>query len=350
MFLQIDDKMLTWHILHQQRPIIFWCLSILFLCSILQQNFVATYNTQQHFSNSYQHLPQEPYQIQQPQYQEESLKRHTLYSNNNKEQQTNERLRMPSRSLKQSNDQSTTNYKKRPAVMVNNITESSQHKQRIWVPPDVIEKYPFAFTLQLDKKQNYAQIEICATDYRPIRWYGKVVCRPVCNNCRNGFCVAPGDCKCFENYVKSDNDDCVFTCPLGCLNGQCYLDGRCVCNPGYTLDETRKFCRPICSGDCGQNPKHNCTEPEVCSCRNDFQLTSNGCKPICDPDCGVGGYCVEHENENACKCEPGYRIKDKTCQSDCYQKCDNGICFSPNRCICKPGFSFHERSTICVPN
>ncbi|KAH8400636.1 hypothetical protein KR222_009187 [Zaprionus bogoriensis] len=224
------------------------------------------------------------------------------------------------------------------------IANREQHKCRIWVPPEVVDKYPDRNFIQTDVANKLSSIEICCTGYRTLRLKGVTLCLPICG-CANGGCRVPGECDCYEGFVKSDNGDCVFACPLGCLNGRCFLDGSCQCDPGYTLDETRRFCRPICSGGCGSNPRHNCSEPEVCSCAKGYQLTDNGCQPSCDPDCGVGGICQEN---NECNCGPGYTLKDGVCQADCYQKCDNGICVSRNRCICDPGYTYHEQSTMCV--
>ncbi|XP_034099047.2 epidermal growth factor-like protein [Drosophila albomicans] len=226
------------------------------------------------------------------------------------------------------------------------ITDREHHKCRIWVPVDMVYKYPLANIISSDTANKLANIEVCCTGTIAIRHLGVTVCRPICG-CLNGVCRMPGECDCFEGFVKNDNGDCVFACPLGCQNGRCFLDGSCQCDPGYTLDETRRFCRPICSSGCSNNGRHNCTEPETCSCAKGYQLTdNNGCQPVCDPDCGIGGLCRDN---NICDCGAGYTLKDGVCQTDCYQKCNNGICVSRNRCICDPGFTYHEQSTICVP-
>ncbi|EDW11894.1 tenascin [Drosophila mojavensis] len=225
------------------------------------------------------------------------------------------------------------------------VSSRDQHKCRIWVPSEAVSKYPLASLIQTDVANKLTSIEVCCTGYTPTRLMGVTVCRPICS-CQNGGCRVPGECDCYEGFVRNDNGDCVFACPIGCQNGRCYLDGSCQCDMGYMLDETRRFCRPICSTGCGNNPRHNCTEPEVCSCAKGYQLTNEGCQPVCDPDCGIGGICRDN---NECDCGPGYTLKDGVCQSDCYQKCYNGVCVSRNRCICDPGFTYHEQSTMCVP-
>ncbi|EDW27372.1 GL21253 [Drosophila persimilis] len=225
------------------------------------------------------------------------------------------------------------------------LFDREQHKCRIWVPPETAPKYPHANTIQSDLANKLSLIEVCCTGYSASRLLGVTQCRPLCG-CQNGSCRAPGECDCYEGFVKNDNGDCVFACPLGCQNGRCFLDGSCLCDPGYKLDETRRFCRPICSSGCGNSQRHNCTEPEVCGCSKGYQLTDDGCQPVCEPDCGIGGLCRDN---NECECGPGYMLKDGVCQTDCYQKCSNGVCVSRNRCICDPGFSYHEPSTMCIP-
>lgn len=180
---------------------------------------------------------------------------------------------------------------------------------------EVLDKYLYANLIQTDVANKLSSIEVCCTGYSATRLKGVTVCRPICS-CVNGSCRVPGECDCYEGFVKNDNGDCVFACPLGCQNGRCFLDGSCQCDVGYTLDETRRFCRPICSSNCDGNPRHNCTEPEICSCRKGYQLTNDGCQPVCDPDCGIGGICREN---NECDCGPGYSLRDYICQTDCYQ-------------------------------
>lgn len=181
---------------------------------------------------------------------------------------------------------------------------------------DALDKYPDAEKKQVNKITGSVYIEICCKGYAAMRWRGKTLCRPVCDNCQNGRCIAPDVCECYDEYVANDNGDCVFTCPLGCLNGRCYLDGSCECDPGYKLDASHKFCRPICSKGCGSNILHNCTEPEVCGCVKGYILTDNDCQPVCQYDCGSGGICRQPDT---CECNPGFDLKDGVCQADCYQ-------------------------------
>lgn len=174
----------------------------------------------------------------------------------------------------------------------------------------------YAIIKILDKKPRQTIITVCCPGYELERNWKGDVCSPVCENCRNGLCVGPDQCECYDGFVSNDNGDCVFSCPLGCLNGRCFLDGTCKCDPGFKLDESRKFCRPICSKGCGTNQLLNCTAPEVCGCINGYILTDGGCKAVCSPECGPGGECNSY---GRCKCNPGYTLKDGVCHAICYQ-------------------------------
>ncbi|XP_073823611.1 uncharacterized protein [Musca autumnalis] len=236
-----------------------------------------------------------------------------------------------------------------PPVAKEECGTHGDHMQLIYVPTEAVDKYSWVIKMTDDKSQRVTPIKVCCPGYGLLRWRGERRCIPVCDKCRNGQCVAPNVCECYDEYVRNDSGDCVFICPMGCLNGRCYLDGSCECDPGYKLDETRLYCRPICSKGCGTDPLHNCTAPEVCGCIEGFTLTDGGCKPVCDPECGPGGECQAFGVTRMCVCNPGYRLQDGVCQSDCYQSCANGICYNRNRCICKPGFVYHERTKNCIP-
>lgn len=173
----------------------------------------------------------------------------------------------------------------------------------------------------------YVKIEYCCDGYVPYKAEQSVdfVCLPKCDNCNNGFCKEPGVCVCYDGFVKNDDDECVFTCPISCLNGQCYLDGTCRCDRGFKLSENRDFCRPICTEDCGS---FNCTAPEICSCHKGYTLTKNGCSAVCNPKCENGGECIrnpkcergeECNSPNVCSCRGPYELKNSVCQAKCYQ-------------------------------
>lgn len=100
-----------------------------------------------------------------------------------------------------------------------------------------------------------------------------------------------------------------FNIHLECENGECSGD-RCVCNKGFRLDQTGKFCMPICHPPCGTG---NCTAPNVCACSRGYDLTSDG---ACTPKCTNG--------------------------------CEFGECIAPEKCSCPEGFILNSNS-ICSP-
>ncbi|XP_023300706.2 uncharacterized protein LOC111682938 [Lucilia cuprina] len=159
--------------------------------------------------------------------------------------------------------------------------ERKLHKCYKWVNSKELKQYEWPAIIQTIESKDLYHIEICCPDFGPIRYMGNTLCRPFCSNCRNGDCIAPDKCRCFDGFVLTDNEECVFTCPISCLNGRCnLLLNTCLCNNGFKLDETKQFCRPICHSGCDANPLHNCTAPEVCGCVRGYSLTDNGCQPI----------------------------------------------------------------------
>ncbi|XP_075150449.1 uncharacterized protein LOC142224551 [Haematobia irritans] len=173
--------------------------------------------------------------------------------------------------------QSIRNTKHRDITAV----ERKLHKCYKWVRSNDVKRYEMPTVMQRNEEEDAALIEICCPHYAPINLMGNTLCRPYCQSCSNGKCVAPDVCECHDGFVQNDGKQCVFTCPISCLNGRCnLLTGACLCNPGYTLDETGKYCRPVCRAGCGHNPLHNCTAPDVCGCISGFSLTDNDCQPI----------------------------------------------------------------------
>ncbi|XP_034099045.2 epidermal growth factor-like protein [Drosophila albomicans] len=196
----------------------------------------------------------------------------------------------------------------------------------------------------------YHRIEVCCDGYRPDPYSEH--CVPDCghsspDNCRNGFCRAPGYCECFAEFVRNDQGACIHTCPIACQHGRCYLNGTCVCKPGYVLDaETRLFCRPECPTACGTHEE--CVAPGQCDCLTGYRRTAQlGCQPICAPDCGYGK-CVA---PNQCECFPGFikRPQRNVCEAECYINCENGFCESRYKCHCREGYRYDVNTTSCLP-
>jgi len=143
----------------------------------------------------------------------------------------------------------------------------------------------------------------------PNAWMGGLCDIPVCNNCVNGNCVAPGHCKCLPGWKGTDCDECVPLAGCSPLGGSCVdpnnsthvVPNGCLCKSGY-------------SG-------HLCDEP------------------LCNPTCVAGqGECVfgipSNQTLPICRCVLGWKGND--C-SECitYTGCPStGNCTSPWQCTC----------------
>merc|ERR1712002_366740 len=143
-------------------------------------------------------------------------------------------------------------------------------------------------------------------------WSGGLCDIPVCENCVNGKCVAPGVCKCHPGWTGPDCDQCV---PLaGCnvpVGGNCvdsqdnHIPNSCICNEDYT--------------------GHLCNEP------------------LCDPACIEGhGQCVfsvDNTTAPICKCNVGWE-GDDCGNCSVYPGCpitsSQGGCNLPYECNCTP--------------
>ena len=59
-------------------------------------------------------------------------------------------------------------------------------------------------------------------------------CLPHCENCDNGECEAPGECRCYDGFVKIEGT-CVHACQSGCgIHGECVEERKtCECDYGW---------------------------------------------------------------------------------------------------------------------
>jgi len=166
-------------------------------------------------------------------------------------------------------------------------------------------------------------------------------CDPICTKeCVNGVCFAPNECVCLPGHVRYLDGSCVLTCPNGCQNGRCN-GNKCECRPGYTLDQTKRFCTPTCNPPCG---KGVCTEANVCVCDPGYEHNGQGrCVAKCSHGCEFGD-CVAPE---VCSCRPGYHLIGFKCTPSCPRGCVNGECVGPNQCGCTRGFTLDASGTKC---
>lgn len=169
-------------------------------------------------------------------------------------------------------------------------------------------------------------------------------CQPVCENCTNGQCVAPNECKCNEGYAKLSDGSCQPSCSNCTSGGICVAPGECRCLPGYKMSDSK--CIPHCFGHC---PDHKCIKPGVCECGENF-FWSNFVEE-CVPKC-VSMRCKPNERcmgtTGTCDCTLGYKRNTTTSECDpiCDNGCVNGYCSAPNICSCNENFT-HLNATHC---
>lgn len=114
----------------------------------------------------------------------------------------------------------------------------------------------------MQTRPSHTTLELCCIGYTRDR---SNLCVPSCEGgCENGNCVAPNQCVCQQNFIEVDGN-CIPTCPRACFNGAC-RGSSCICNYGHELDESGRYCKPICLEGCG--PGGLCSAPGVCSCKN----------------------------------------------------------------------------------
>ncbi|XP_026746462.1 platelet endothelial aggregation receptor 1-like [Trichoplusia ni] len=160
---------------------------------------------------------------------------------------------------------------------------------------------------------------------------------PKCSSCRNGQCVGPENCQCFEGYNMT-NEGCSPICSEPCTHGYCSAPNNCSCDPGY--QKTTEGCKPVCSSPCMNG---YCSAPNNCSCNPGYHKTKEGCKPVCSSAC-LNGYC---SSPNNCSCNKGYRKVGDVCRPVCSAACLNGYCSSPDSCTCNEGY--HKEGDVCKP-
>jgi len=147
----------------------------------------------------------------------------------------------------------------------------------------------------------------------PTKWSGGLCNTPICNNCVNGVCIAPGLCKCNPGW---SGQNCTACLPLqGCNE----IGGGCV------------------------DPTTNIQVPNSCICKSDY--TGPLCnRPKCNPPCVVGqGTCIfafANNTNPICRCNLGW--ESASCHRcipypTCPKNATSGGCTRPFECNCDPG-------------
>ncbi|CAH0605448.1 unnamed protein product [Chrysodeixis includens] len=155
---------------------------------------------------------------------------------------------------------------------------------------------------------------------------------PTCGSCKNGQCVGPEICQCFEGFKKT-SEGCEPICSKPCIHGFCSAPNNCSCDPGY--QKTKDVCQPVCSSPCTNG---YCSAPNTCTCNPGYHKTKDGCKPVCSPAC-LNGYCASPNN---CSCNNGYQKEGVDCKPVCSRNCTNGYCTAPDYCTCEDGYKTNQ--------
>ncbi|XP_073821260.1 uncharacterized protein [Musca autumnalis] len=145
---------------------------------------------------------------------------------------------------------------------------------------------------------------------------------------------------CHDGFVLVDGE-CIPNCE-NCENGECLAPDECKCNDGYM--ETTKGCQPICD-ECINAV---CIKPGICECKEGFVSTPNGCVPSPCQGC-ENGICLK---TGECQCSMGYRWsnRDHKCKAKCKHRCRNGYCSAPNQCSCYEGYQkLPNKDYVCIP-
>lgn len=195
-------------------------------------------------------------------------------------------------------------------------------------------------------------------------WTGQYCEQANCNNCTNGNCIGPNQCKCRRGWTGSKCDQCEIY--PGCKNGYCRGPHECICKEGWggllcNLD--LNYCTNnygICKngGTCINTGLGSFT----CQCPVGYagqhcEIEVDSCDSL---PCKNGATCKSHAPLNyTCECPIGF--KGPHCdQID--SACSNNPCLNDGKCLdgpsgylcmCKHGYSGAKceiRQKNCTPN
>ncbi|XP_038107568.1 fibrillin-1 isoform X1 [Culex quinquefasciatus] len=100
----------------------------------------------------------------------------------------------------------------------------------------------------------------------------KLACEPICEHvCKNGFCSAPGECRCNAGYEHFEGYGCKPICEQDCENGFCGAPDKCECSHGYKREDSR------CVPNCGEDGCANgiCVAPDTCECFTGYKQSED---------------------------------------------------------------------------
>ncbi|KAJ9586763.1 hypothetical protein L9F63_019631, partial [Diploptera punctata] len=203
-------------------------------------------------------------------------------------------------------------------------------------------KVPMGWEMQKQNSGGFKNVTlyISMLQYVPLCCTGYIRTREtfVCQNeggCKDGVCVSPGNCACYQGYGENNRGECVLTCPCSCPHGKC-RGSTCKCDEGYKLDPTSQTCEPVCPELC---VNAECSGPGVCTCLPGFKKLDSDEDHICSPDCGSKCKHGKCRAPNHCECNEGYQMANAgECLPRC-AGCDHGDCVKPFHCRCHHGYS-----------
>ncbi|KAM7353747.1 uncharacterized protein ACRADG_005697 [Cochliomyia hominivorax] len=159
--------------------------------------------------------------------------------------------------------------------------------------------------------------------------------------------------ECCPGYNEDGNGICIPSCRQTCKRGFCKAPDVCGCRDGYELKNNE--CFPKCKNKCVDG---FCIKPNVCGCPKGFELDANNstlCVPVCYPKCQKFAKCTKSlpPSPNRCQCIDRFIENKETniCEPICKNKCINGFCSAPDTCTCNEGYEMEaSNKTNCIPN
>ncbi|EGI62311.1 von Willebrand factor D and EGF domain-containing protein [Acromyrmex echinatior] len=227
-------------------------------------------------------------------------------------------------------------------------------------------------------------------------------CLPYCENCDNGECEAPGECRCYAGFVKIEGT-CVHACQGDCsTHGECVEERRtCECDYGWTglHCDRPTLCVLILKNEDNRTDqlriikeknatiehilKNNPTCSECIGKVNNetlcFKMFGNDTEDEAEIGCLMNevyiqkipiyipyketyrspeqnmsekirdNFRIEFRIIRTCSCE-GYVVSGTDrCVPRCPQSCKKGTCKEPDVCTCNKGYRMSSKDKQCMP-